>query len=425
MADGLGPDQTRCVTRQVRVNTVVVVDDDESIRETICEALRGRRFQVREYGDAEAALEGIREEAPTAVVGDVSLPGMSGIELCEVVQDELGLDAPRFLFVSGLHDEGLIARAFEAGAVEFLCKPFSMGELLAKLQRALASPRKPSIPKLDTQVRRIGGYRVIEEVGRGGMGVIYKARHRETGRMRALKVLSGQECDLENMLRFRREIDLLTGLEHRHLVRLHEAGRSDGLFYYAMEFIEGDTLADRIGRVGPLPIRQAVQITRDVCSALEFLHGHDILHRDIKPSNILLSHRRGAVLADFGLAKHLTDRQLTRSDEMLGTPQFIAPEILLDDKLDHRSDQYSLGMVTLEMLLGEPAIHEDGLQKIFARILEQDFPRAAEITHVPADLAAVVDRMLSLDPKERFDSATDAREALEACRVWRGGAVPG
>src|SRR5213592_5090277 len=215
-----------------------------------------------------------------------------------------------------------------------------MSGLLGRLQVALAER-----------------YSIERELGHGGMATVYLAEDLKHRRLVALKVLSPDLAASLGTDRFLREIDIAARLTHPHILPLHDSGEADGLLYYVMPYVEGESLRGRLNRERQLPIEDALRITREVADALSYAHGHDLVHRDIKPENILLQARH-AVVSDFGIARAITAAaggNLTETGIALGTPGYMSPEQgTASARVDERSDIYSLGCVLYEMLAGEP-----------------------------------------------------------------------
>ena len=264
-------------------------------------------------------------------------------------------------------------------------------------------------------------YRLERELGGGGMSRVFVAEERALGRRVVVKVLSPDLAAGVNVERFNREILLTAQLQHPHIVPVFTAGETDGLPYYTMPFVEGESLRVRLMRTGAMPIATAVSILRDVARALEFAHDKGIVHRDIKPDNILLTGDTAAV-ADFGIAKALVaSRVATGSTAMtalgvaIGTPQYMAPEQAAGDTaLDHRADLYALGCVAYEMIAGEPPFSgRTALSLVRAHIVDTPTPIATKRADIPDALATLIGHCLEKDPDARPPGAHDIIEVLD------------
>ena len=202
-----------------------------------------------------------------------------------------------------------------------------------------------------------GDYELLEEIGRGGQGVVYRARQKSLNRIVALKVIGlGQWATEAHLKRFRLEAEAAARLDHPCIVPIHEVGERDGCCYFSMNFVEGGQLDEVVGRE-PLPIRRAVELIAKVARAVHYAHEHGILHRDIKPGNILLDQKGEPHLTDFGLARLVeTESTVTRTKEVLGTPSYMAPEQAVGEtrKLTSATDVYGLGAVLYQLLTGHP-----------------------------------------------------------------------
>src|SRR2546426_6473642 len=207
------------------------------------------------------------------------------------------------------------------------------------------------------QVALAERYTINRELGRGGMATVYLAEDLKHRRLVALKVLSPDLGAALGKDRFLREIDIAARLTHPHILPLHDSGEADGLLYYVMPFVEGQTLRGRLEREKQLPLEDALAITRDIAGALSYAHSHGVVHRDIKPENILFQVGH-AVVSDFGIARAITaaaGARLTETGIAIGTPGYMSPEQASGrEPVDGRSDLYSLGCVLYEMLAGEP-----------------------------------------------------------------------
>jgi len=267
-----------------------------------------------------------------------------------------------------------------------------------------------------------GAYTLERELGGGGMSRVFVARDEALGRDVVVKVLSPELAQGLSADRFAREIRLVAALQQANIVPVHHAGATDdGLPYYTMPYVEGESLRHRLAR-GPIDVAEAVSILRDVARALAYAHARGIIHRDVKPDNILIS-GGAAVVTDFGIAKAVSaSRAPTRADPLtqagvsLGTPAYMPPEQALGDPtLDHRADLYSLGVVAYEVLAGAPPFTGETLQQLVAaHVREMPVPLAQRRGDVPDALAALATRLLAKDPSERPQSADEVIRLLDA-----------
>jgi eukaryotic-like serine/threonine-protein kinase len=261
-------------------------------------------------------------------------------------------------------------------------------------------------------------YEIERLLGRGGMASVYLARDCKHDRRVAVKVVNPALSHSLGVERFLREIDIAGKLTHPHILPLHDSGESAGTLYYVMPYVEGETLRERIRRERQLPLADALRITCEVASALDYAHRRDVLHRDIKPENILLKDGH-AILADFGIARAIdaaADTGMTATGLTLGTPMYMSPEQASAGILDGRSDLYSLACVLYEMLAGEPPFTGPTAQAVIARRLGSPPPRIRTVRpSVPEQLEQVLLRALDRTPADRFGTAGQFREALSAC----------
>jgi len=276
----------------------------------------------------------------------------------------------------------------------------------------------------------LGGRYVIErELGRGGMATVYLARDLRHHRLVALKVLHAELGALLGAERFLKEIELTANLQHPHILPLFDSGEANGLLYYVMPLVEGETLRARLTREIQLPVDDAIRIAQQTASALDYAHRHGVVHRDIKPENLLL-HEGQVQVADFGIALAVQQagrQRLTQTGLSLGTPQYMAPEQAMGDKtIDTRADVYALGAVTYEMLAGEPPFTGPTAQAIVARVLtEEPKPLRALRRTVPVEIDAAVRRALEKLPADRFSSAAAFASAIgQSARDASAPAIP-
>ena len=258
-------------------------------------------------------------------------------------------------------------------------------------------------------------YRVERELGQGGMALVFLAQDLKHRRRVAIKLLRPELSAALGSDRFLREIEIAAALQHPHILPLYDSGQSGGLLYYVMPFVEGESLRQRLAREQQLPLDAALQITREVGSALQYAHEHGVVHRDIKPDNIMLSGGQ-AVVADFGIARALeaaSPERLTQSGMAVGTPQYMSPEQAAAGTVDARSDQYSLACTLYEMLIGEPPFTGPSANAVIARHSLEPVPSLRVVRQgVPPAVEAAIMRAMAKVPADRLASIQRFLEAL-------------
>src|SRR5437773_2594294 len=262
-----------------------------------------------------------------------------------------------------------------------------------------------------------GDYELLEQIGRGGQGVVFRARQKSLNRVVALKIIGlGHWATEAHLKRFRLEAEAAARLEHPGIVPIHEVGERDGSCYFSMQFIEGGQL-DEVVRREPMPIRRAVELIAKVARTVHYAHEHGILHRDIKPGNILLDKKGEPHLTDFGLARLVeTESTVTRTREVLGTPSYMAPEQAVGEttKLTSATDVYGLGAVLYQLLTGQPPFAGGTTYETIRLLLERE-PRQPRFLNpkVDRDLSAICFKCLEKDPPRRYPAAAGLAEDLE------------
>ncbi|MGE0707154.1 MAG: protein kinase [Planctomycetota bacterium] len=274
----------------------------------------------------------------------------------------------------------------------------------------------------------LGPYALVRELGRGGMGVVYEARHPTLGSRVALKVMLDPELGGDGEARFLSEARTCAVLVHPNVARVLDAGRDRGHPYLVMDFVEGESLADRLKRAGRLPQAEAARIGAVLARTLEFVHGQGVVHRDLKPANVLLAGER-PVLTDFGLARdpQRERERLTRTGQMLGTPEYMAPEQAdgYAHQVDGRADLYALGATLYALLSGAPPFRGKAVLEVLRQVLEEPPRPCRELCpELDPALEAIVLRCLAKDPGERWPSAAALAAALEAWSAARSPRSP-
>jgi outer membrane protein assembly factor BamB/predicted Ser/Thr protein kinase len=265
----------------------------------------------------------------------------------------------------------------------------------------------------------LGDFRILREVGRGGMGAVFEAEQISLGRRVALKILRfGAVSDPTAIERFQREAETVAKLHHTNIVPIFAVGTERGVNYYAMQFIEGRSLAEVLSESkGPLAASQVAEWGLQAAEALAHAHQRGVIHRDVKPSNLLIDRENRLWLTDFGLARRLDDVTLSLTGALLGTPRYMSPEQAVASKkrVDHRSDLFSLGATLYELLTGQPAFRGDTPHDVIQHILtSQPTPIRQLARGVPRDLETIVMKCLSKDPGERYSAASDLAADLRA-----------
>src|SRR6266536_1178331 len=282
---------------------------------------------------------------------------------------------------------------------------------------AAGAPHSKKTARAVELLGELGDYELLEEVGRGGQGVVFRARQKSLNRTVALKVISlGQWASKAHLKRFRREAEAAASLEHPGIVPIHEVGERDGSCYFSMKFIEGGQL-DEVVRRTPMSLRQAAELIAKVARTVHYAHEHGILHRDIKPGNILLDAKGEPQLTDFGLARLIeSESTVTRTREVLGTPSYMAPEQALGNNaaISSATDVYGLGAVLYQLLTGQPPFAGGTTYETIKLLLETE-PRQPRLLNpkVDRDLSTICLKCLEKDPNRRYSSALALAEDLE------------
>ena len=263
----------------------------------------------------------------------------------------------------------------------------------------------------------LGDYELLEEVGRGGQGVVFRARQKSLNRIIALKVISlGQWASKAHLKRFRREAEAAASLDHPSIVPIHEVGERDGRCYFSMKFVEGGQL-DEVVRRTPMSIRHAAELIAKVARTVHYAHEHGILHRDIKPGNILLDAKGEPHLTDFGLARLVeAESTVTQTLEVLGAPSYMAPEQAVGNntKLTNATDVYGLGAVLYQLLPGHPPFAGGTTYETINLLLETE-PRQPRLLNskIDCELSTICLKCLEKHPERRYSSALALAEDLE------------
>jgi serine/threonine-protein kinase len=279
--------------------------------------------------------------------------------------------------------------------------------------------------------RVVAGYQIQERIGRGGMGLVYRADHINLRRRAAIKIIAPELAEASGFReRFNREARIAAALQHPNIVTVYDAGEEDGLLYLAMQYIEGSDLSAVLRSQGRLRPYRAIDVCRQVAAALDAAHGQGLIHRDVKPANVLIEGRT-AFLTDFGLTKRIegSRTELTKAGDVVGTIHYVAPEQIEGGRVDARTDIYSLGCLLYHCLSGElPFARDTDVAVIYAH-LSEDPPRLTSVRpELPGGLDAVIAKALEKAPERRFQSCADmmsaARSVIDAAGPLADTATP-
>jgi serine/threonine protein kinase/WD40 repeat protein len=312
------------------------------------------------------------------------------------------------------------------GAPDGLCPRCLLGLALG-LPPGEQAPLAPNsfaadAPHLSSDSRRFGDYALGEEIARGGMGIVYRARQISLNRIVAVKVLLfGQFASAEFVKRFRAEAEAVASLRHPNIVGIHEVGGHEGQHYFSMDYIDGSNLAELV-RETPLNAQAAASLLKTICQALDYAHGRGILHRDLKPSNVLIDAAGQPHVTDFGLAKRLTDdSHITLTGQVFGSPGYIPPERVSSGKVetDRTGDIYSLGAILYFLLTGRAPFVGESVDATLAQVLTDEILSPRKLNPgLPADLETICLKCLEREPARRYPTAADLADELD--RFLRG-----
>lgn len=388
---------------------VAVVDDESQVREALASVLRERGYEVVAFDSFAAAYESLSRIAPDLLIADVNLGDGNGLELVARLRS-LHAESFPIIILSGLSTETDFMRGFAAGASDYLSKPFTRDELLARCAIHLGRSTDEGTTALQHDLPREGNlafhrYEVRSVLGRGSYGTVYEAWDSQRDEVVALKVLAAlPSSQPEARLRFLRETYALSSVRDEHVVQVLDFGVGQGRLYYAMKRVHGRTLREHVATKGTLSSDEGLVLLKALLRALAALAAADLVHRDVTPANIVLRDDRvdSPVLLDFGLAKRSFDRGLTLEDVLLGTPGFVAPEAVLGQPCDARSDLFSAGVVVRFALAGrEPFANLRGMA-LLNHMARNRVPLPPDL---PEPLARALERLTCLEPDGRPSSA--------------------
>src|SRR6266853_142175 len=272
---------------------------------------------------------------------------------------------------------------------------------------------------LDIGTVLAGRYELLKLIGQGGMGAVYKARDKELDRVVALKLIRPELAKNPEVLRrFKQELILARQVTHKNVIRIFDLGQSDGIKFISMDFVEGRDLRHLLLESGKLAPQEAARIMLQICRALEAAHAEGVIHRDLKPQNIMLDANGRVYVMDFGIARSAYLPGMTQTGALIGTPEYMSPEQAKGEKLDERSDLFSLGVIFYELLTGKSPYPADApLGTLRKRLQEKAKPPSEIDATVPKPLSDIVMNALEIEPEKRLSSAREMAQQLE---IWLG-----
>jgi CheY-like chemotaxis protein/tRNA A-37 threonylcarbamoyl transferase component Bud32 len=418
---------------------ILVVDDEDALRRVLVKKLRSEGYstvEARNGADAAALLEA---QPIDVVVSDIAMPDLGGVELLQLVRQQKP-DVP-VLLMTGAPQLDSAVQAVEHGAFAYLVKPFTLEKLATSVARAVKEHRNavarrhaafsavrtrssPPSKRASDEITKgtlLGRYRVVREIGSGGMGTVYEAERDDVVGMRvAVKVIDHRLATRPDLVtRFRREARLIAALRHPNIVAIHDVVFDDPPLFFVMELLEGAPLTKAIAS-GEISDERCAFIASQVLDALDTAHAARIVHRDLKPDNVFLTRMSGiddvVKLLDFGVAKALGDEpsaSLTQAGFVVGTPAYMAPEHARGERFDARSDLYAVGCVMYEMLTRKQPFEAANYNALLHAIQYEEPDDLRKLRpDVSSELIGVVRRAMAKDPDARFASARAMRDAL-------------
>ncbi|MEM1179123.1 MAG: protein kinase [Acidobacteriota bacterium] len=403
---------------------VLVNDDDPQVVRFVARLLESAGHDVVATSDPRE-VAGLAETChPDAIILDVLMP-VSGYELLGQLRENADTAAIPILFLSGLGEGQDRVRGLREGADDYLVKPFEPAELLLRIER-LISWRAPKSRAPDDEVKRFGRYEVVDVLGQGSMGTVYRAFDPRLERRVALKTIridaaptAARRQELLDLLR--QEAVTIARLSHPNIISVFDMGETDRNAYVAMELVDGASLADLLGRRGPLSPDELVPLAVPIARGLALTHERQVIHRDVKPGNVLLSLDGAVKVSDFGLA-FVVSSLTEDSTELSGTPGYVPPEVINQRAYTSHGDLFGLGATLYESLAGFHPLAGESLRDTIMNTLHGRIrPLRDVVPDLSASLDGLVNALLSLDPESRptADEVVERLERLAADRQLR------
>jgi DNA-binding response OmpR family regulator len=418
---------------------IQIADDSRELRTVLSAQLRKLGFDVQVAVDGQEAIERARSFKPTLIIMDIMMPKLTGLKATKRLREDPETANTPIILMSQLGEEQDVVEGIDAGADEYLVKPFRQAELAARVRillRKSASTNKKmdettaqglEADEENDAVRRFketgqivskdfAGFTIIDKLGQGGTATVYRAMEPVNFKPVALKIISPFAAVKEGFLkRLARSNEIAVRLIHPHIVRTYTMGEYQDVHFMVQELVEGTALDFYLHEEGgKLDEAKARRYMMHIAEGLVYLDGKGLIHRDIKPGNIYVSHDDVAKLGDFGLSRLADDVGQTAEGYLLGTPHYISPEQANGDKnLDTRSDLYALGACFFHLLSGQPLFPGDNLQQVVLSHLTKARPRLGDSAgDTSPGLCEIIDRLVQREREKRYQTGGDLIEAL-------------
>lgn len=409
------------------MSRILIVDDDSDLAGVVGDALEALEFVVAHAANGVQARTHLRSREYDLVVMDWDLPDASGVELCQEVRSR-GDDTP-IIMLTGKQELEDKVTGLDAGADDYLTKPFAIKELISRIKSLLRRSRAGAASgaggmELVPDAVIAGKYRLGEIIGAGGFGQVWRAMHLDTGRKVVVKLLhAALSADTESLKRFEQECQVMSAISHPNVVSVIDVGTLPSQQpYMVLEYVEGESLRQRISRCEQLEPEETLEILIQVCRGVQEAHNAGVIHRDLKPANVLLKERTDhpdwVKITDFGVARlaHSQER-ITQDSSIIGTAEYVAPEQAQAMPLDHRVDLYALGVMFFEMLVGEvPFCAETPIGTLMQHVYAP-IPRLCDHRRElspGSSLDQILAKAMAKEPDKRYQSADEMRIALES-----------